>query len=244
MTVIGPPPVRRKSSVTIMLERLRDQAPVVYRCLDCGHTDEGTNGDVRERMRQHRIDKHPERPAYASKPKKPKAPSREQTKEDRKILAALDRNAKKTRTPRVYKRKVDPEQVRHMYVDKGMAKRQIARELGVCHDTVSRNLRDLGVQNHQLPPGNSSYITGPREEAAWTLYQAGWTGTEIAAIAFDLWGYSTPKQCRRSLYDAFKARDRSTRPAQRRVKDFLVTMGDDEARRILHAAEALLEEVA
>lgn len=218
---IGPPPVRRKSQFTLRMEEARAAAPMTSRCAvkGCRWRRTGPAGQVIEAAREHRRTKHPELPIVAKRPKKTKPPPRriEQTAEDKAILRALASRQTPTGQPKGVRSKLDRAELEDMYVTRQMSIRGIAREKGVWHSTVKHALQRYEIPLRVYVPALTSGVTPQREATAWTLYQQGHTVHEIAEVAAPLWGYSTVRQCQRSIYEQFAAHGRPTRPAQRRT---------------------------
>jgi hypothetical protein len=63
--------INKEGPLKIFLNKRRDAAPLKITCIECGFEANGSAGEAREIARAHRRERHPDRPEYAVRPKKP-----------------------------------------------------------------------------------------------------------------------------------------------------------------------------
>jgi hypothetical protein len=227
MTIAVPAP-RYKSAFRLKMEA--DLAAVVctHSC-DCGEfAITGPTGEAREQLRAHRVAEHPERPAIAKRPKKPKAPRRELNREEVKILNDLadrqngrkktarqaSRKEKVIRPPRVsFTNRIGADELHRLYVEEGMPMVAIGAIYSVSHATVRTALQDHGIPIRHGGP--LPLINDQRRDAAWRVYEKGFTAMDISKLTHDTWGFDNLESCRRCLTHSFTQAGLPTRsPAE------------------------------
>ena len=243
---------RRKSALTLRIEEGYDRMPMTVGCSVDGCDWPGWSGpakEAREMAREHRREAHPDRPLIARRPKKPKAPRREQTAEDKAIVARLAaRNGPAKRQPRTATKtarpdspnfealvnKVPRDELERLCVVEKLTQEEAGRRLGFSQAIISNALKRYGL------PSMRRRITPEREAAAWKLYAVGLTPTQISYLAWNLWGYRSPDSCRSNLVRRFMAEGRQLRSisATRTLRCEVLTLNRAEALAVLQQAEA------
>lgn len=102
-----------------------------------------------------------------------------------------------------------------------------------------RRSEGLRVNGRARSAQQQSFISAAREAAAWRLYEAGLSTSQISQLAWKTWGYSTPNSCRKSLGAVFKANGRALRAQEHanRASWTVPELNRSEALAILQEAE-------